>query len=184
MKQLSLIIVTLVTALVRVHAQDSSIEQKKIVPYVPTPPEVVAAMLKLGGVGKDDFVIDLGCGDGRIVVAAAKQFGAHALGIDIDPERIKEARENAQKEGVTDLVEFRQADLFDTDLRKATVVTLYLLPSVNMKLRPKLWRELKPGSRVVSHSFDMEDWKPEKEEDIDGTQIFLWTIGKQMPSRK
>lgn len=184
MKHVLLIIVSLVTALVRVHAQDSSIEQKKIVPYVPTPPEVVAAMLKLGSVGKDDFVIDLGCGDGRIVVAAAKQFGAHALGIDIDPERIKEARENAQKEGVTDLVEFRQADLFDTDLRKATVVTLYLLPSVNMKLRPKLWRELKPGSRVVSHSFDMEDWKPDKEEDVEGTQIFLWTIVKQLPSRK
>ncbi len=170
----------LVTALVipaLLHAQlTSSLDSKKVVPYVPTSPETVSAMLKLAGVQKSDLVIDLGCGDGRIVIAAAKEFGAHAIGVDIDPERIKEAKENAQREGVVSLVEFRQGDLFDADIRKATVVTLYLLPSVNMKLRPKLWRDLRPGTRVVSHSFGMDDWKPEKEEEVGGSRIYLWTI--------
>jgi ribosomal protein L11 methylase PrmA len=136
-------------------------------------------MLKLANVEKGDFLIDLGCGDGRIVIAAAKQFGARAIGIDIDPERIKEANANAKNEGVTDLVEFRQGDLFDADLSKASVVTLYLLPAINMKLRPKLWRDLKPGTRVVSHSFDMGDWKPDKVEEVDGSQIFLWVIKRK-----
>jgi SAM-dependent methyltransferase len=158
----------------------SSLNAQKVVPYVPTSPETVSAMLKLAGVQKSDLLIDLGCGDGRIVIAAAKEYGAHAIGIDIDPERIKEARENAQREGVTNLVEFRQEDFFATDIRKATVVTLYLLPSVNMKLRPKLWRDLRPGSRVVSHSFGMEDWKPDKEEEVGGSRIYLWTI-KERP---
>ena len=121
-------------------------------------------------------MIDLGCGDGRIVIAAAKEYGAHGIGVDIDPDRIKEANQNARKEGVANLVEFRQGDLFAADIRKATVVTLYLLPSVNMKLRPKLWRELKPGTRVVSHTFDMEDWKPDKVEKVGGSEIFLWVI--------
>jgi ribosomal protein L11 methylase PrmA len=133
-------------------------------------------MLQLAGVQKSDLVIDLGCGDGRIVIAAAKEYGAHGIGVDIDPERIQEAKENARKAGVANLVEFRQGDLFDADIRKATVVTLYLLPSVNMKLRPKLWRDLKPGTRVVSHTFDMEDWKPERVEEVGGSEIFLWTI--------
>jgi SAM-dependent methyltransferase len=149
---------------------------KKVVPYVATGPETVSAMLKLARVDKNDLLIDLGCGDGRIVIAAAKEYGAHGIGVDIDPQRIKEARENAQNEGVANLVEFRVGDLFDADIRKATVVTLYLLPSVNMKLRPKLWRDLKPGTRVVSHTFDMEDWKPEKVEKIGGSEIFLWVI--------
>jgi len=149
---------------------------KKVVPYVPTGPETVSAMLKLARVDKNDLVIDLGCGDGRIVIAAAKEYGAHGIGVDIDAERIKEARENARKEGVANLVEFRQGDLFAADIRKASVVTLYLLPSVNMKLRPKLWRELKPGTRVVSHSFDMQDWKPDQVEDVGGSQILLWVI--------
>ena len=176
---LLLAFVSLAAAPLYAQAQDSSIEHKKIVPYVPTPPEIVDTMLRLADVQKNDLVIDLGCGDGRIVVAAAKDHGARGLGVDIDPERIKEAKENAQKEGVTDRVEFRQGDLFDTDLSKASVVTLYLLPSVNMKLRPKLWRELKPGTRVVSHSFDMEDWKPDKIEEVDGTRIYLWVIKKK-----
>jgi ribosomal protein L11 methylase PrmA len=146
------------------------------VPYVATGPETVTAMLKLAGVQKNDLVIDLGCGDGRIVIGAAKEYGAHGIGVDIDPDRIKEANENGRKEGVANLVEFRQGDLFAADIRKATVVTLYLLPSVNMKLRPKLWRELRPGTRVVSHTFDMEDWKPDKVEKVGGSEIFLWVI--------
>ncbi|HYL73371.1 MAG TPA: methyltransferase domain-containing protein [Bryobacteraceae bacterium] len=178
MKQRLLTIVAFVAAPLFAQ-QDSQVLQKKIVPYVPTSPDVVSGMLKLANVQKNDFVIDLGCGDGRIVIAAAKEFGAHGIGVDIDPERIKEANENAKKEGVTDLVEFRQGDLFDMDISKATVVTLYLLPAVNMKLRPKLWSDLKPGTRVVSHSFDMEDWKPEKTEDIGGTEILLWVIRKR-----
>lgn len=179
MKQILWVVVSLVAVPLYAQTQDSSVERKKVVPYVPTSPEVVSAMLKLGEVEKKDLVIDLGCGDGRIVVAAAKEHGAHAIGVDIDPERIKEARENAKQAGVTDLVEFRQGDLFDADISKASVVTLYLLPSVNMKLRPKLWHDLKPGTRVVSHSFDMEDWKPDKVEEVEGTQIFLWVIKKQ-----
>jgi precorrin-6B methylase 2 len=155
---------------------DSWPNPKKVVPYVPTGPETVAAMLKLASVKKNDLLIDMGCGDGRIVIAAAKEYGTHGIGVDIDPERIKEANQNARNEGVANLVEFRQGDLFDTDIRKATVVTLYLLPEVNMKLRPKLWRELKPGTRVVSHSFDMGDWKPDKEEHVGGSDIFLWVI--------
>jgi len=176
-KQILFLVVSLVAAPLWAQ-QDSEVQQKKIVPYVPTSPEVVSAMLKLAGVQKNDLVIDLGCGDGRIVIAAAKEFGAHAIGVDIDPERIKEANENAKKAGVAELVEFRRGDLFDTDISKASVVTLYLLPDVNMKLRPKLWSDLKPGTRVVSHSFDMEDWKPEKTEDVNGTQILLWRIVK------
>ena len=176
MKKILLFVLFVAPALLYAQLGSSTFEPKKVVPYVPTSPETVAAMLKLGGVQKNDLMIDLGCGDGRIVIAAAKEYGAHGIGVDIDPERIKEAKEKAQKEGVADLVEFRQGDLFDADIRKATVVTLYLLPSVNMKLRPKLWRELRPGTRVVSHTFDMEDWKPEKMEDVGGSQIFLWTI--------
>ena len=145
------------------------------VPYVPTAPDLVAAMLKLADVHKGDILYDLGCGDGRIVIAAAKQYGARATGIDIDPVRIKEARENAQKEGVVDQVKFLQQDLFTADFHDADAVTLYLLPSVNLKLRPKL-QQLKPGTRIVSHSFDMGDWKPDKIVDIDGRFIYLWTI--------
>jgi 2-polyprenyl-3-methyl-5-hydroxy-6-metoxy-1,4-benzoquinol methylase len=171
--------VCIVPALLAAQLREPIFNSKKVVPYVPTGPETVAAMLKLAGVTKNDLVIDLGCGDGRIVISAAKEYGAHGIGVDIDPERIKEARANAEKEGVTNLVEFRQGDLFEADIRKATVVTLYLLPSVNMKLRPKLWRELKPGTRVVSHTFDMEDWKPEKTEQVGGSEIFMWIVKEQ-----
>lgn len=178
MKKMLLVVLSLVAAPLYMRAQEPSAPSKKVVPYVPTSPEVVSAMLKLANVTSNDLVIDLGCGDGRIVVAAAREFGAHAMGVDIDPQRIKEARANARKAGVADLVEFEQGDLFDADISTASVVTLYLLPTVNMKLRPKLWRELKPGTRVVSHSFDMEDWKPDKVEEVDGSQIFLWVIKK------
>ena len=128
--------------------------------YVPTPQEVVEAMLDVAKVGANDLVYDLGCGDGRIVVTAAKKYGARGVGIDIDPVRIKEANENVASNGVGDKVEIRQADLFETDLSQANVVTLYLLSSLNLKLRPKLWKELKVGSRVVSHAFNMDDWEP------------------------
>ncbi len=119
-------------------------------------------MLDLAKVGKDDVVYDLGCGDGRIVIAAAKKFGARGVGVDIDPQRIKESKENALKAGVADRVKFIQKDLFEMDLSEATVIALYLLPSLNLRLRPKLLSDLKPGSRIVSFAFDMGDWKPEK----------------------
>jgi precorrin-6B methylase 2 len=144
--------------------------------YVPTPQEVVDAMLKLAGVKAGDVVYDLGCGDGRIVITAAQKFGARGIGIDIDPQRIKEANANAQKAGVADRVKFMNADLFETDISEANVVTLYLLPSLNLKLQPKLKKELRPGTRIVSHSFDMGDWKAEREQDIEGRRIYLWTI--------
>ena len=144
--------------------------------YVPTPQPVVDAMLKLARVKKGDVLYDLGSGDGRIPVTAAKTYGVRALGIDIDPQRIAEAHANAKAAGVTGLVTFRQADLFQQDLREASVVTLYLLPSLNLKLRPKLLSELKPGSRIVSHSFDMADWEPEARQDVNGSTIYLWTV--------
>jgi SAM-dependent methyltransferase len=157
----------------RLLAQDDFFPE---VPYVPTPPEVVDAMLKLARVKKGDLVYDLGCGDGRIVIAAAKKYGARGVGFDIDPERIAEATENAKKEGVTGQVQFVKKDLFEADLKEATVITMYLLPQVNLRLRPKLMAELKPGTRLVSHAFDMGDWKAEKEETIDGRRIYYWTI--------
>jgi SAM-dependent methyltransferase len=144
--------------------------------YVPTPSAVVQAMLKLAKVDKNDVVYDLGCGDGRIVIEAARQYGVRAVGIDIDPQRIAEARANAKKAGVTKLVEFRLGDLFEADLREATVVTLYLLPSLNVKLAPKLRKELRSGTRIVSHDFDMGDWKPDQSMDLKGRNVYLWTI--------
>lgn len=147
------------------------------VPYVPTPQAVVDRMLSLAQVGKNDVLFDLGCGDGRIVVTAASQFGARGTGIDIDPERIAEARENARKAGVEKQVQFKQANLFETDLSKASVVSLYLLPTINVKLRPRLWQQLKVGSRVVSHAFDMgNEWPAEKTATVDGRTIYFWTI--------
>jgi SAM-dependent methyltransferase len=149
------------------------------VPYVPSPNPVVDGMLKLAGVRPTDTVYDLGCGDGRIVIAAAKTYGAKGVGVDINPERIEEARANAKSAGVEDKVKFEENDLFKANISNATVVTLYLLPDVNTRLRPKLMKELKPGTRVVSHSFDMGDWKPEREEVVEGRHIYLWTIPKQ-----
>ncbi|KAF3889303.1 MULTISPECIES: SAM-dependent methyltransferase [Nostocales] len=144
--------------------------------YVPTPPEVVDKMLEVAKVTKNDVLYDLGSGDGRIPITAAKKFGTRGIGIDIDPERIKEANENAKKAGVTDKVTFRQQDLFTTDFSEATVVTLYLLPELNVKLRPQLFKQLKPGTRIVSHAFDMGDWKPEKTLQVDGRTVYFWTI--------
>ncbi len=131
-----------------------------------------------------DVIYDLGCGDGRIVVTAAKQFGVRGVGIDINPERIAEARENAKSNGVTNLVTFRNEDLFEADIKEASVVTLYLLTSLNIKLRPKLWRDLKPGTRIVSHSFDMGDWKPEKQMDSRRAHIYFWTVPADAAQRK
>src|SRR5712671_132552 len=154
--------------------------QQPDVIYVPTPQDVVDEMLKLAKVGKGDVLYDLGSGDGRIAVTAAKRYGIRATGIDIDPERIREATENARKAGVGNLVQFRREDLFKADFSEATVVTLYLLPDLNVKLRPRLWQELKPGTRIVSHQFDMADWKPEKQLELNGRTIYFWTIpGRQ-----
>ncbi len=159
-----------------VAAQTREPKHPPDVPYVPTSQSVVDAMLKMANVKKADIVYDLGCGDGRIVVTAAKTYGARAVGVDINPQRIDEATANAKQAGVTNLVKFVEDDLFNVDLHDATVVTLYLLPSINLKLRPKLLDELKPGTRIVSHSFDMGDWKPEKEESVDGATIYFWTV--------
>ena len=157
------------------------------VPYVPTTTEAVEAMLKLAGVSSADIVYDLGCGDGRIVITAAKTYGAHGVGIDLNPERIAEAKENAKKAGVQNLVHFEEGDLFKADIHQATVVTLFLLSSVNLKLRPKLLQDLKPGTRVVSNTFDMGDWKPEKEATVGNSdeeaflshRLYLWTIPRR-----
>jgi SAM-dependent methyltransferase len=145
------------------------------VPYEPTSPEVVEAMLDLAGVKAGDVVYDLGCGDGRIVVAAAKR-GARAIGVDIDPQRIAEAQENAEKAGVAERVELRVEDLFQTDVRDATVVMLYLWPKVNLRLRPRLVEQLRPGARVVSHSHDMGTWTPDRKIVAGGHPVYLWTI--------
>jgi cyclopropane fatty-acyl-phospholipid synthase-like methyltransferase len=145
-------------------------------PYVTSSPQIVHAMLRLANVGSSDVVYDLGCGDGRIVISAAKSYGARGVGVDNDPGRIDEARANARTAGVMDRVNFEVKDLFETDIHDATVVAMYLLPEVNMRLRPRLIRELKPGTRVVSHSFNMGDWKPDKELRVDGNPVYLWTI--------
>jgi trans-aconitate methyltransferase len=177
--------VTLAVASAAVVAQPlKPLEKSPEVPYVPTNEKVVEEMLKVAKVGKNDVLFDLGSGDGRIPITAAKRWGARGFGVDIDPDRIKEARENATKAGVADKVKFMQQDLFDTDIKTATVVTLYLLPEVNMRLRPKLLADLKPGTRVVSHNYDMGDWKPlqtitVKLPDGDHT-VYYWVV----PARK
>jgi len=146
------------------------------VPYVPTPIAVVDAMLDLAKVGKSDTVYDLGCGDGRIVVRAASRFGCRGVGVDLNPERVKEAKENANRSRVTELTRFEVGDVFDFDFSPASVVTMYLLPSVNLKLRPRLLKELKPGTRLVSHDFHMGDWKAETTREVGRSTIYLWTI--------
>lgn len=151
--------------------------------YVPTPQEVVDQMLALAKVTKNDLLYDLGSGDGRIPITAAQKFGTRGFGIDINPERIKEANANAQKAGVTDRVKFLNQDLFTTDISQATVVTLYLLPQLNVKLRPQLFKQLKPGTRIVSHDFDMGEWKPDRVvQTQEGSTIYLWTIPKKIPA--
>lgn len=166
----------LIFSLAPAQEQQPPYRPRPDVPYVPTPDDVVQAMLKLAGVQKSDVVYDLGCGDGRIVIAAARVYGAHGVGVDINPDRIRDARINAKQAGVEDLVKFVEGDLFDADIKEASVVTLYLLPSINLKLRPKLWRDLKPGTRVVSHAFDMGDWKPQKTDEVDSRPVYFWTI--------
>ena len=150
------------------------------VPYVPTPYEVVMEMLRIADIGKNDVLYDLGSGDGRIVITAAKKMGCHAVGVDIDPRRIEESRENAVKEKVTKRVQFIQQDLFKADIHEATVVTLYLLQSVNLKLRPKLLRELKPGTRIVSHDYHMGEWIPDKTSEVsidyNNNSIYYWVV--------
>ncbi len=149
--------------------------QHRDVPFVPTPHETVEEMLKLANVGSGDYVIDLGSGDGRIVIAAGKR-GAFGHGIDIDPKRIGEARKNAAKAGVDDRVLFIEGNLFETDFSKATVITMYLLNSVNMKLRPHMLDKLKPGTRVVSYYFNMNDWEPDKQILVNNSDVYYWVI--------
>ena len=175
-------------SIIAAAAQTAQPKREPDVPYVPTTEEAVKAMLKLADVKKTDVVYDLGCGDGRIVIAAAKDFGAHGVGIDINPVRIGEAKANAKKAGVENLVRFEENDLFQADIREASVVTIFLLGDINLKLRPKLLKDLKPGTRLVSNTFDMGDWKADKEAIVDtdnqenslSHQLYLWVI----PARK
>jgi len=161
------------TAVARITAQTPGAD----IHYVPTPDSVVAAMLDLAGVTATDVVYDLGSGDGRIVIEAAKKYGARGVGIELDPELNKRAEKNAKKAGVADKVMFVRADFFKTDLSPASVVTLFLSPNINARLQSKLRRELKPGARIVSHRFPMPpDWKPTRDLAVKGTHVFLWTI--------
>jgi SAM-dependent methyltransferase len=148
------------------------------VPYVQTPPKVVTAMLRMAHVGASDVVVDLGCGDGRIIVAAAKEFGARGVGYDIDPQRITEARRNAERAGVTSRAQFVQKDLFDVRISEASVVTVFLLPAVLEKLRPRLLGDLAPGTRIVSHSFPLRNWKPDQKLEVEGRTLYLFTVPK------
>jgi len=169
------LIVTL-TALALSAGANAQELRKPDVFYVPTPQPVVEAMLEMAKVTAADVVYDLGCGDGRIPITAAQKYGARGIGIDIDPERIAEANENAKAAGVTDKVKFLNQDLFTSDFKEATVVTLYLLPSLNEKLIPQL-KALKPGTRIVSHAFDMgSSWPPEAQREVAGKSIYYWTI--------
>lgn len=154
------------------------------VPFVPTPMNVVDAMLDMARVTKNDVVYDLGCGDGRIVIRAAQRFGARGVGVDLNPQRIREAKAAAKAAGpqIERLVRFEVGDVFTFDFSKATVVTMYLLPSVNLKLRPRLLKELKPGTRIVSHDFDMGDWVPEQRRELQGATVFGWTVPANPPA--
>ncbi len=150
--------------------------RKPDIHYVPTPEEVAEEMLRTAAVGKEDLVYDLGCGDGRIVIMAAKQFGARGIGIDIDPQRITEATANAKQAGVTDRVAFLTQDLFLSDFKDATVIALYLLTSLNEQLRPKILAETKPGTRVVSHAFSMGPWQADISKSVDGIMMYYWVV--------
>lgn len=158
---------------------DSTVETD--VPFVVTPEKTVQAMLELAHVSETDTVYDLGSGDGRIPITAAKTFGARGVGIEIKPDLVQRARKRAKLSGVSDRVEFRRQDLFEADFSDATVVTMYLFPEVNLKLRPKLFEQLDPGTRVVSHSFDMNGWEPDSTENVDGDVLYLWTIPEEVP---
>jgi len=176
---LALALLLIATAVFNLDAAQS--QEEKIVPYVPTPQEVVDRMLELAQVKKGDVVYDLGSGDGRIVVTAAKKYGVRAIGFEIDPERIKESTENIKKAGVGHLVEIRQQDIRTVDLAPASVLTMYLLPEVNLLIRPNIWKQMKPGSRIVSHDFDMGEWKPLKTENMKDSSnwdhiLYLWHV--------
>lgn len=165
-------------------AQTSQSTRSPDVIFVPTPQELVDDMLRLADVRKGDVLYDLGSGDGRIPITAARRYGIRAVGIDIDPARIKEATANAAKAGVSGLVTFRQEDLFQAGWKEATIVTLYLLPDLNLRLRPRLLKELKPGTRIVSHQFDMGDWTPDKKLEVEGRTVYFWTVpGAKRPVR-
>ncbi|HYW10161.1 MAG TPA: class I SAM-dependent methyltransferase [Longimicrobium sp.] len=159
------------------------------VPYVATPREVVARMLSLARPTRNDVLYDLGSGDGRIVIEAARRFGTRGVGVDLNPTRVEEARANARVAGVRNRVSFRQQDLFETDLRAASIVTLYLLPRVNLELRPKMFEQLRPGTRVVSHAFDMGDWKPDTvvvvkvNQGLGRATVYAWTIPAKVAGR-
>jgi tRNA G37 N-methylase Trm5 len=163
-------------------------EVERDVPYVPTPPEVVAAMVKLAGVRSGDVVYDLGCGDGRIVIAAVHVRGVRGVCVDIDPERIHESRQNAQIAGVADRIRFVQGDLFEVPIEGATVVMIYLLPQVNLRLKPRLLGELRPGTRVVSHMFHMGDWRPQRRVDIELPPyqyvLYRWVVPMRAAARR
>ncbi len=175
----SLAVALLSTAFVALGQQPAP-ERYPDVPFVPTPQPIIDQMLSLAGVHPGDRLVDLGSGDGRIVITAAKRYGIDAVGVEINPALVRQARENAAAAGVTAKTTFVEGDLFDYDLRKATVVTIFLLPGINMRLKPKLLKELQPGARVVSHRFDMGlNWPPEKTEVILGEPIYLWTIPKR-----
>jgi len=150
------------------------------VPYVPTPDHVVEEMLKIADVGGDDVLYDLGCGDGRIIIAAARRFGTKGVGIDIDPVRIEESRRNAEEAGVADKIMFWEGDLFEADISRATVVSLFLLTAVNLRLRPRLFGETRPGTRIVSHNFSMGEWEPDKSVDVRGEYsthtVYYWVV--------
>lgn len=146
------------------------------VPYVPTHKDVVRTMLEMGRVNRNDLLYDLGCGDGRIVINAARRYGARGVGIELNPDRLKEARANAKKAKVEDKVDFIEGDLLKSDFSLATVVTMYLLPGVNLKLRPRILSELQPGTRVISHDFNMGDWKPDKKARVGEAKVYLWIV--------
>ena len=176
-RAMQLLTALVVALLIGIPAAAQEPDVHKDVPYVPTPPDVVESMLKLGKATAGDIHYDLGCGDGRIVIAAVQKFGAaRGTGYDIDPERIKEAVENAKQAGVSDKTKFILGNLFEADFRDATIVTLYLLPEVNLKLRPKLLKDLKVGSRIVSHQFDMGDWAPDRVIKMDWRTIYMWVV--------
>lgn len=168
--------------LVQAQTAPAAARRSPDVIFVPTPNEVVDKMLDMAGVTARDVVYDLGCGDGRICITAAQKYGARAVGIDIDPQRIKEAVANAKAAKVTDKVRFMEGDLFEANIGEATVVTLYLLTRLNEKLRPKLLKDLKPGTRVVSHAFDMGDWAPEQQASVASSTVYLWRIPARQPS--
>ena len=152
------------------------------VPYVPTAMPVVDQMLELAGVTADDIVYDLGSGDGRIVIRAVEKYGARGVGVEIDEALVEEARQNADSVGVADRVTFQHADLFDADISDATVVTLYLLPTINLRVRTKLFEELDPGTRVVSHDFDMGEWQHDERVEVGNSTVYAWTIPDDVPA--